>query len=140
MILGSFMAHLLLATRAGIRCPGFFGVASDCPSVLDLVSASSEDSGGAGATGGTTGMAVEHSSTTTNSSRTAETLVTRGSTMVISATVTSATAASITEVTSTMAATRSMEAEHTPVRSVALITAAMPEAFPPAGGRAVGAA
>src|SRR6202171_6125865 len=93
MILGSFTGHLSLPTRAGIRCPGFFGAASDSPLVLDLVSASSEVLGGAGVTGATTGMAVEHSSTITNSFRAAETLVTTGSITVISATVTSATAA-----------------------------------------------
>src|SRR5260370_40105333 len=87
------MAHLSLPARAGIRFPGFFGAASDFHLVLDLASASSEDLGGAGVTGATTGMAVEHSSTITNSFRTAETLVTTGSITVISATVTSATAA-----------------------------------------------
>src|SRR5258708_37996750 len=90
------MAHLSLPTRAGIRYPGFFGAASDFHLVLDLASASSEDLGGAGVTGATTGMAVEHSSTITNSFRTAETLVTTGSITVISATVTSATAAPTT--------------------------------------------
>src|SRR5258708_37959017 len=87
------MAHLSLPTRAGIRYPGFFGAASDFHLVLDLASASSEDLGGAGVTGATTGMAGEHSSTLTNSFRTADSLVTKGSITVISTTVTSATAA-----------------------------------------------
>jgi len=57
-ILGSCTGRLSLPTLAGIRCPGSFGVASTFPLVLDLVSASSEDLGGAGATGGTIGMTV----------------------------------------------------------------------------------
>src|SRR5712664_4033604 len=136
MILGSFTGHLSLPTRAGIRCPEFFGAASDSHLVLDLASASSEDLGGAGVTGATTGMAVEHSSTITPSSRTAETLVTRGSITVISATVTSATAASIMVTSVTAASTTvadpmglrlfTLSQEHAPARSVALITVEMP--------------
>src|SRR5258706_16325182 len=94
MILGSCTGRLSLPTRAGIRFPGFFGEASDSLSVSGLVSASSEDLAGAGATGGTTGTAVEDPSTITITSRIAETSVMTGSIMVISATVTPATAAS----------------------------------------------
>src|SRR5258708_27394630 len=140
------MAHLSLPTRAGIRYPGFFGAASDFHLVLDLASASSEDLGGAGVTGATTGMAVEHSSTITNSFRTAETLVTTGSITVISATVTSATAAPTTAADSTglrvFTEVRALTGrqECTPAGSAALITAEIPEAFPPAGSRALEAA
>src|SRR5216683_2798714 len=132
MILGWCTVRLLLPTQAGIRCPVFFGAASDSRSVLDLESGTSEDLGGAGVTGGTTGMAVGHSTTITPSSRTAETLVTMGSIMVISATAASATATRSTEV---RASTGSQE--RTPAPSAALITGEMPEAFPPAGDRAL---
>jgi hypothetical protein len=54
---------LSLPTQAGIRCPEFFGEAWGSPSVSGLESVSSEDLGGAGATGDTTGMAVGHFST-----------------------------------------------------------------------------
>src|ERR1700676_1296996 len=101
MILGWCMARQSSPTQAGIRCPEFFGAASDSRSVLDLESGTSEALGGAGATGDTTGMAVEPSSTITRSSRTAETSVTADCVTVISITVTLATAASAT-------ATRSM--------------------------------
>src|SRR6266478_9916296 len=108
MIRGWCTVRLLLLTQGGIPCRGFFGVASDSRSVLDLESVTSEDLGGAGVTGDMTGMAVGHSTTITPSSRTAETLVTMGSimvisatAMVISATVTSTTAASATATRST---------------------------------------
>src|SRR5712691_4038349 len=152
MILGSSTGRPSLPTRAGTRCPGFFGMAPDCPSVLDLESASSEVLDGAGVTGGTTGMTVGHSSIIMNGSPTAGILVTTGSTTVISATVT---AISATAATSTMTI-RSTEAdlvgevqgstalrrlifsqEHAPGHSVGLITAETSEAFPPAGGQAL---
>jgi hypothetical protein len=60
---------------------------------------------------------------------------------VISATVTSATVASATAATmaadSTGLRVFTGSQEHTPVRSVALIMAEMPEVFPPAAGRAL---
>jgi len=129
----------IIAYPAGFPCPGFIGVAPAIPLALDLVSASSEDLGGAGITGDTTGMAVDHSSTTTNGSPTAGILVTTGSIMVTSATATviSATAASITAADSTALRLLTFSQEHAPVRSVALITAGTSEAFPPAGGRAL---
>src|SRR5260370_40334314 len=79
MILGWCTGHLSLPTRAGIPCPGFFGAASDSPSALDLVSGSSEGLGGAGVTGGTTGMDVGQCTTITPSSRIAEPLIVAGS-------------------------------------------------------------
>src|SRR5258705_12662970 len=93
MILGSCTAGLSLLIQAGIPCPGFFGAASAFPLGLDLASASSEDLAGAGATGGTTGTAVEDPSTVTITSRTAATSVTGASITGISATVTYDTAA-----------------------------------------------
>ena len=113
------------------------------------VSASSEDLAGAGATGGTTGTAVEDPSTITITSRIAGTSVTTGSITVIPATATSATAAPTmaadstglrvsTEVpTLTEVPTFTLSQEHTPARSVALITAEVHEAFPPAGSQAL---
>ncbi len=126
----------IIAYPAGFPCPGFIGVAPAIPLALDLVSASSEDMAGAGTTGATTGMAVEHSLIITNGSLTAGILVTRGSIMVISATVTSATA-SITTADSTALRLLIFSQEHAPVRSVALITAGTSEAFPPAGDRSL---
>src|SRR6266403_475644 len=70
------MVHLSSPTRGGIPCPAFFGAALAFPLVLDLVSASLEDLGGAGDTGAMTGMAGEPSTTITPSSRTAMTSVT----------------------------------------------------------------
>src|SRR6202163_1268451 len=142
MILGWCMARQSSPTQAGIRCPEFFGAASDSRSVLDLESGTSEALGGAGATGDTTGMAVEHSSTITRSSRTAETSVTADSITLISITVTLAmaaltTAVSATATRSTVVRASTLNQERTPARSVALITAEMSEAFPPAGGRAL---
>src|SRR5260370_32224482 len=72
MILGWCTGRLSSPTRAGIPCPGFFGAASDSPSVSDLVSGSSEGLVGAGVTGGTTGMAVGQCTTITPSSRISE--------------------------------------------------------------------
>src|SRR5258708_3888660 len=122
MILGSCTAGLSLLIQAGIPCPGFFGAASAFPLELDLVSASSEDLAGVGATGGTTGTAVEPSSTITTGNRTAGTSVTGASITVISPT-----AATVISATATSA----MAMRSTEVRvftGVALITAEMPEA------------
>src|SRR5258708_30056323 len=106
MILGSSTGRPSLPTRAGTRCRGFFGMAPDCPSVLDLELASSGVFDGAGVTGGTTGMTVERSSIIVNGSPTAGILVTTGSATVISATATvisaTATAISATAANSTM--------------------------------------
>src|SRR6266403_6232535 len=145
MILGSCTGRLSLPTLAGIPCPGFFGAASAFPLVLDLVSASSEDLAGAGATGGTTGTAVDHSTTITLTSRTAETSVTRDSITVIPATVTSPPTAAIVAADSTglrvftevPAFTGSQE--RTPAGSVAaaLIMAETFEGFRRAVGRAL---
>ncbi len=84
-------------------------------------------------------MAVEHSSIITNGSPTAEILVTTGSIMVTSATATviSAMAASITAADSTALRLLTFSQERAPGRSVGLITAGTPEAFPLAGGRAL---
>src|SRR5260370_5798965 len=75
MILGWCTGRLSSPPRAGIPCPGFFGAASDSPSVLDSVSGSSEGLVGAGVTGGTTGMAVGQCTTITPSSRIAGPLI-----------------------------------------------------------------
>src|SRR5260370_32939454 len=75
MILGWCTGQLSSPTRACVPCRGFFGAASDSPSALDLVSGSSEGLGGAGVTGGTTGMAVGQCTTITTSSRIAEPLI-----------------------------------------------------------------
>src|SRR5436853_4402954 len=136
MIPGSYTASRSSRIQAGIPYPAFFGTESAFPLVLDLVSASSEDTAGAGATGATTGMAVEHSSIITNGSPTAGNLGTRGSITVISATVTSATAL-ITMADPTALRLLIFGPEHAPVRSVALITAGTPEVFPPPGVRAL---
>ena len=148
MILGWYMATQSSPIQAGIQCPGFFGAASDSHSVSDLVSATSEVLGGAGAIGDTTGMDVEHSSTITSSSHTAESSATTASITVTSATVTSATEASTIAASTMVVAstglrvftevpTFTLSPECTPARSVDLITAEMSEAFPPAGGRAL---
>src|SRR5713101_6624523 len=133
MILGWCTVSLSSRTQAGIRCLGFLGAVSDSPLVLDLESGTSEDLGGAGVTGGTTGVVMGRCSTTTSTSP----IVTRSSimgtlTMAVSATAVLATATCSTEV---RASTGSQE--RTPARSVALITAEMSEAFPPGGGRAL---
>src|SRR6266852_8307621 len=148
MTLGSCTVRLSSRTQDGIRCPGFFGPASDSPSVLDLESGTSEDLGGAGVIGDTTGVAMGRCSTTTATFPT----VTRSSimailTVAVSATAALTTAASATATLTTAAsatATRSTEVraptgsqECTPALSVALITAEMSEAFPPAGDRAL---
>src|SRR5258708_6055829 len=150
MILGWCTGHLSSPTRAGIPCPGFFGAASDSPSALDLVSGSSEGLGGAGVTGGTTGMAVGQCTTITTSSRIAEPLIVADSITadLIAATLITATSTIATSTTATSAtATPStglrvftVSPEHTPARSVALITAEIPEGFPPAEGPASGEA
>lgn len=127
---------LSLPTQAGIRCPEFFGEAWGSPSVSGLESVSSEDLGGAGATGDTTGMAVGHFPTVTPGSRIVETLVTTGFITVISATVTSVTAVSTAAADSTALPVFTASQGHAPARLVALSMAEMSEAFPPAGGRA----
>ena len=148
MILGWCMARPSSLTQAGIPCLGFFGAASDSPSVSDLESDTLEDLDGVGATGGTTGTAVEHSSTITTGNRTAGTSVTGDSITVILPTVTSATAASTMAADSTglrvfavpsltEVPTSTLSQERTPAHSVALITAEVHEAFPPAGSRAL---
>src|SRR5712664_3477872 len=128
MILGWCTVRLSLPIQAGIRCPGFFGAASDSRSVLDLESGTSEDLGGAGITGDMTGMAARRFTTTTPTSL----IVTRSSIMAILTTAASAVA---THSTAVRAPTGSQEC--TPARSVGLITAEMSEAFPPAGDRAL---
>jgi hypothetical protein len=55
MIPGSYTAHLLWLTRAGILCPESFLPGPQSPSALDSESVSSEDLGGAGITGVMTG-------------------------------------------------------------------------------------
>jgi hypothetical protein len=57
--------------------------------------------------------------------------------MVISATATSTTAASATATRSTEVRASTGSQERTPAPSAALITGEMPEAFPPAGDRAL---
>src|SRR5216683_5258077 len=103
MILGWCTVRLLLPTQAGIRCPVFFGAASDSRSVLDLESDTSEDLGGAGATGGTTGMAVGQCTTITPSCRTAEHLIVADSITadLIAATLITATSTIATSTTTT---------------------------------------
>jgi len=134
--------HLSSPTQDGIQCPAFFGTVLAFPLALDLASASSENLGGAGATGDMTGMAVERSTTITPSSHIAESSVTRGSITVASATTASATvtlptvtSATATPFTGTQAFTGSREC--TLARSEALVTAEMSEAFPRADGRAL---
>ncbi len=83
MTLGLCMADLSWPTLAGIRCREFFGAASGSRSALGLDSGTSEDLGGAGAIGATTGMAAGHPSTITNSLRTAENSAMTGSITVI---------------------------------------------------------
>src|SRR5713226_2373902 len=145
MILGWCTGRLSSPTRAGIPCPGFFGAASDSPSALDLVSGSSEGLGGAGVTGGTTGMAVGQCTTITPSSRIAEPLIVADSitadliaATLIMATSTIATSTTATPFTGLRVFTVSQE--HIPARSLAVITAEIPEAFLLAGGRALEAA
>src|SRR5215467_622339 len=121
MILGLCTGTLSLPTQAGIQSQEFFGEASGSPSVSGLESVSSEDLDGAGDTGDTTGMAVGHFSTITPGSLTAGTSVT---------------AASTTAADSTVLPGFTLSQGRAPARSVALIMAEMPEAFPPAGGRA----
>src|ERR1700720_2287717 len=146
-ILGWCMARQSSPTRAGIRCPGFFGAASDSRSVSDLESDTSEGLGGDGATGDTTGMAVELSSTITPTSRTAETSATTDSIIMISITAALAVAVSAiatltaqtpaTETRSTVGRAFTRHRERTRARWVDLITAEMSEGFPRAGGRAL---
>jgi hypothetical protein len=107
------------------------------PLVLDLESASSEDLGGAGATGDTTGMAGEPSTTITPSSRTAMSSVTRGSITVVSATATSATVTSVTATRFTGVRAFTGGQERIPGRSVASVTAEVSAGFPLADGRAL---
>jgi hypothetical protein len=109
---------------------------------LDLVSATSEDLGGAGDTGDMTGMAGERSTTITPTSLTAMSSVTRGSITVIPAAATSVTAAPATATSAIATRFTGVRAftgdqERTPGRSVALVTAEMSEAFPLADGRAL---
>src|SRR5260370_23154964 len=150
MILGWCTGRLSSPTRAGIPCPGFFGAASDSPSVLDSVSGSSEGLVGAGVTGGTTGMAVGQCTTITPSSRIAGPLIAADSITadlitadLITADLTTATLITATSTTATPSTGLrgfTVSQEHTPTRLVALITAEIPEAFLPAGGRALGVA
>jgi len=117
--------------------PGFIGAASALALVLDLVSAFSEDLGGAGATGDMTGTADERSSTITPSSHIAMSSVTRDSIMAISATVapTAADSMGLRVFTGARASTEvpafTRSRERALGRSVALITAAMCEGFHP---------
>src|SRR5260370_17601576 len=155
MILGWCTWRLASPPRAGIPCPGFCGAASDSPSVSDLVSGSSEGLVGAGVTGGTAGMAVGQCTTITPSSRIAEPLsaadlitadliaATLITAILITATSTIATSTTTTSTTATPSTglrVFTVSQEHTPARSVALITAEIPEAFPPVEGPASGEA
>ncbi len=126
---------------------GFIGAASALALVLDLVSAFSEDLGGAGATGDMTGTADERSSTITPSSHIAMSSVTRDSIMAISATVAATVAPTAADSMGLRVFTGARASTEVPAftrsreralgRSVALITAAMCEGFHPAGGRAL---
>src|SRR5260370_15705276 len=132
MILGWCTWRLSSPTRAGIPCPGFFGAASDSPSVSDLVSGSSEGLVGAGVTGGTTGMAVGQCTTITPSSRIAEPLIAADSITadLIAATLITATliiATSTTATPPTGLPVFTVSQEHTPTRLVALIIAGITE-------------
>src|SRR5258707_9390825 len=136
-IRGSCMVRRSSRIRAGIPYPGFFGVASDSRSVLDLELASSEDLDGAGATGDTTGVAVGQCTTITPSSRTAEPLI--AADLI---TLTSAAGASATVTPSTVPAEargsadllrRTFSPGHARAPSAALITAEMRADFPRAG-------
>src|SRR6266852_200637 len=150
MILGLCMADLSWPTLAGIRCREFFGAASDSRSALDSDSDTSEDLGGAGAIGDTTGMAVGRFMTITDSSLTAESSAMTGSIMVIPITATltmvgsvtpalpTATLTTATRLTEVRAFARSQE--HTRAASVALVMAEMLEAFRRAGTPALEAA
>jgi len=153
MILGLCMADLSWPTQAGIRCREFFGAASDSRSALDSDSDTSEDLGGAGAIGDTTGMAVGRFMTITDSSLTAESSAMTGSIMVIPITATLTMVGSVTAALPTAALTTGATATRlTEVRaftrnqvgtragSVALITAEMLEAFLRAGTPALEAA
>src|SRR5260370_24287682 len=133
MILGWCTVRLLLSTEGGLPCPGFFGGAADSRSVLDSESATSEDLGGAGITGDMTGMAARRFTTTTPTSPAAERL----SIAATSTTATSIMAISVTATRSTGLRPVTVSHEHAPARSVALITWANSEAFPPEGGRAL---
>src|SRR5216684_2633872 len=141
MIPGWSMARRSSLTPAGIPSPGFIGAASALALVLDLVSAFSEDLGGAGATGDMTGTADERSSTITPSSHIAMSSVTRDSIMAISATVapTAADSMGLRVFTGARASTEipafTRSRERALARSVASITAAMCEGFHLADGR-----
>src|SRR6266481_7766554 len=128
--------------RAGIRYPGFFGVASDSRSVLDLELASSEDLVGAGATGDTTGTVVAQFTTITPSSHTAEPSIAADS-----ITLTSAAEALATVTRSAVAARGSgdlldliFSRARAPVRSVVSITAETRGGSLPVGDQASEAA
>ena len=139
------MARRSLRTRAGIQCREFSGAASDSRSALDSESDSSADLDGAGDIGGTTGVAVEPSLTITSTFRTAASSVTTDSITVISVTATLVmegsvmavlTMAALTTVAMAMPFTAVQTFTHNLERTLArlavdLITAEMPEAFPP---------
>src|SRR5258708_2246135 len=140
MIPGSCMVSRSSHIQAGIPCRE-----SSWPEWgLELESASesafSEDMGGAGITGDTTGTAGQGSTTTTPTSLTAE----RSSIATTSIAATSTMATRSTEANlaaevrgSTGLRLLTFSQEHAPGRSVGLITAETSEAFPPAGGRAL---
>src|SRR5258708_15744373 len=101
-------------------------------------------------TGGTTGMAIGQCTTITPSSRIAEPLIVADSITadLIAATLIMATSTIATSTTTTSTTATpftglrvfTVSQEHIPARSVALITAEIPEAFLLAGGRALEAA
>src|SRR6266481_6880637 len=129
--------------QAGIPSPGFFGAASDFRSESDLELATSEDLVGAGVTGDTTGMAAGQCTTITLSSRTAEPLIAADLITLTSVAGALATETRSTEVDlgaelrgSTGLQRLTFSREHAPVPSAALITAEMPEAFPPEADQA----
>src|SRR5260370_12768722 len=141
MILGWSSARLSSPFLAGIPYPAFFGAALDFPLALDLALGSSEDLGGAGATGDMTGTADAGSTTITPTSRTVMSSVTGVSITVapVAATLGTATSATVisaiaTRFTKVRAVTDGQEPN--PGVSAALGTAVMFEAFPPADGRA----
>src|SRR6266851_6627890 len=141
---GSFMETQSSPTRVGFPCPESFMAAHQFTSEVDLESAFSEDLGGAGITGIMIGTVAPQFTTTTLTSPTAV--------RSLIATTSIPTAAILIMATHSTEADPEAEIqdsmgprflttspERAPVRSVALITAEMSEAFLLADSRALAA-
>src|SRR6266852_25737 len=140
MIPGSCTVSRSSRIQAGIPCPGSSSPERGLDSESASGSAFSEDMGGAGITGDTTGTAEQRSTTTTPTSLTAE----RSSiaTTSIAATSTMATRSREADLAAEVRGSTGLRRltfsqEHARAHSVALITAETSEAFPPAGGQAL---